>query len=123
MPIGLYVVGAGDHIEILDNHIQSIVETLKTSNGDALGLAVYGSKAPQSINWLTIDGNQLDHLVTGYSESLSLSGNVEMWQITNNLIHDNNNIGVNVEGFYHTAPNPAYDQARLGLVALNRSTT
>jgi hypothetical protein len=119
VPIGLYVVGAGDHIEILDNHIHSIVTTLKTSNGDALGLAVYGSKAPASINWLTIDGNELDDLVTGYSESLSLSGNVEMWEIANNLIHDNNNIGVNVEGFYHTAPNPAYDQARRGLVAAN----
>ena len=119
VPIGLYVVGAGDHIEILDNHIHSIVTTLKTSNGDALGVGVYGSKAPASINWLTIDGNELDDLVTGYSESLSLSGNVERWQVTNNIIHDNNNIGVNVEGFYHTAPSEAYDQARRGLVADN----
>jgi len=119
VPIGVYVEGAGNHIEILSNHIHAISTTVTTSAGDALGLAVYGTSAPASINWLTIDGNQLDHLITGFSESLSLSGNVENWQITGNLIHDNDNIGVNIEGFYQTAPDPRFDQARRGLVAGN----
>ena len=118
-PVGIYVYGAGDHIEILNNHVHAITTTVKTSAGDALGIAVYGSKAPASINWLTIDGNELDHLTLGFSESLSISGNVELWQVTNNKIHDNNNIGVNIEGFFQTAPKPAYDQARRGLIASN----
>ena len=119
VPIGVYVEGAGDHIEILDNHIHAITTTVTTSAGDALGLAVYGTKAPGSINWVTIDGNELDHLITGFSELLSLSGNVENWQVTNNLIHDNDNIGVNIEGFFKTAPDPLFDQARRGLLANN----
>ena len=36
-----------------------------------------------------------------------------------NLIHDNDNIGVNIEGFFQTAPDPQFDQARRGLVAGN----
>jgi hypothetical protein len=119
VPIGVFVEGAGDHIEILDNHIHAITTTVTTSAGDALGLAVYGTKAPASISWLTIDGNELDHLITGFSESLSLSGNVEIWEVNNNLIHDNDNIGVNIEGFFKTAPDPQFDQARRGLVAGN----
>jgi hypothetical protein len=119
VPVGIYVEGAGNHIEILNNHVHAITTTVTTSSGDALGIAVYGSDAPASINWLTVDGNTLDNLTTGFSESLSLSGNVERWQVTNNIIHDNDNIGVNIEGFYQTAPKPAYDQARRGLVAGN----
>ena len=118
-PVGVFVQGAGTHIEILDNHVHDIATTLKTAAGDALGVAVYGSAAPASINWLTVSGNVLDHLTTGFSESLSLSGNVTYWEVTRNVIHDNNNIGINIEGFYNTAPSPAYDYARLGLVALN----
>jgi Protein of unknown function (DUF1565) len=119
VPVGIYVNGAGDHIEILNNHVHAIKTTVPTSDGDALGIAIYGSKAPASINWLTISGNELNNLTLGYSESVSLSGNVEFWQVTNNKIHDNNNIGINIEGFYNTAPNVAYDQARRGLVAGN----
>jgi hypothetical protein len=119
VPIGVYVFGAGNHIEILNNHIHDIVTTVTTSSGDALGIAIYGTEAPASIEWVTIDGNELDHLTTGFSESLSLSGNVELWQVTNNLIHDNDNIGVNAEGFFQTAPAPAYDQARRGFVGDN----
>jgi len=119
VPIGIYVVGSGSHIELRHNHIQYIKTTVTTSSGDALGIAVYGSEAPAAISWLTIDSNQLDDLVTGFSESLSLSGNVTLWQVTNNAIHDNDNIGINIEGFFATAPQSKYDQARNGLVAGN----
>ena len=50
MPIGVDVEGAGDHIEILSNHIHAITTTVTTSASDALGIAVYGTKAPASIN-------------------------------------------------------------------------
>jgi hypothetical protein len=118
VPIGIYVEGAGSYIELLDNHIHNITTTVTTSAGDALGIAIYGTQAPTPISQLIIDGNELDHLTLGYSESLSLSGNVTQWQVTNNLIHDNNNIGVNIEGYFKTAP-VGYDYARNGLVAGN----
>lgn len=117
VPVGIYVLGSGSHIELRHNHIHDISTDEVSANRNALGIAVYGTK-PMAISQLIIDGNEIDHLKTGFSESLSLSGNVVAWQVTRNLIHDNDNIGVNIEGFFHTAPQ-GYDQARNGLVSAN----
>jgi hypothetical protein len=120
VPIGIYVTGAGSHIELLHNHIHDIKTTLPTARGDALGIAVYGTTAQAAISDLIIDGNELENLKLGFSESLSLSGNVTQWQVTNNVIHDNDNIGINIEGYFKTVPNnPTVDTARNGLVAGN----
>ncbi|GLQ86729.1 right-handed parallel beta-helix repeat-containing protein [Dyella flagellata] len=118
VPLGIYVVGSGDHIEVRNNHIHNIVTTVTTSQGDAFGLAVYGN-ATTPISNLIIDGNELDHLTLAYSESLSVNGNVQNWQVTNNRVHDNNNIGIVAIGFEGTAPNASLDQARNGWIAGN----
>ncbi|HEY2345888.1 MAG TPA: right-handed parallel beta-helix repeat-containing protein [Xanthomonadaceae bacterium] len=118
VPVGIYVYGSGNHIEILDNHVHDITTTVKTSAGDALGMAIYGSAAT-AISYLVIDGNEVDHLVTGYSESLTVNGNVQHWQVTHNNVHDDNNIGIDAIGFEQTAPTPAVDQARDGWIADN----
>jgi len=118
VPAGLFIEGSGNHIEIRNNHIHNIVTTIKTSAGDAFGLAVYGT-ATAPISQLIIDGNELDHLITGYSESLAVNGNVQNWQVTNNRVHDNNNIGIVAIGFEGTAPTTTLDQARNGWIAGN----
>jgi hypothetical protein len=118
VPLGIYEFGSGNHVEILNNHIHNIVTTIKTSAGDAFGMAIYGS-AMTPISDLIIDGNELDHLVTGYSESLTVNGNVENWQVTHNTVHDNDNIGIVAIGFEQTAPTVALDQARDGWIADN----
>ncbi|WP_372633988.1 right-handed parallel beta-helix repeat-containing protein [Cohnella sp.] len=123
VPMGIFVHGAGSHIEIRNNKIHNIKNTATLSSNlagrDAHGIAVYGTKAPASINHLTIDGNELYNLVLGSSESLVVNGNVDTFYITNNLIHDNDNIGIDLIGFEGTAPSPAYDQARNGTVRGN----
>lgn len=118
VPLGIYITGSGDHIEIRNNHIHNIVTTVQTSSGDAFGLAVYGT-ATTPISDLIIDGNELDHLTTGYSESLTVNGNVQNWQVTNNRVHDNDNIGIVAIGFEGTAPTASLDQARNGWIAGN----
>lgn len=118
VPLGLYIQGTGDHIEILDNHIHDIATTVQTSAGNAFGLAAYGT-ATTPISNLIIDGNELDHLTTGYSESLTVNGNVQNWQVTNNSVHDNDNIGIVAIGFEGTAPSLSVDQARNGWIAGN----
>jgi len=118
-PIGIYITGAGSNIQVLGNRIHDIITTAKTCNANALGMAVYGNSAPASINNLTISGNEISHLTTGCSESLSLDGNVENWSVTNNIIHDNNNIGIDAIGFEGVSPDPAYDQARNGEISGN----
>jgi len=119
VPIGIYITGADSYIQILGNRIHDIVTTAKGCNANALGLAAYGSSAPASINNLTIGGNEVFDNTTGCSETVTLNGNVENWSVTNNIIHDNNNIGFDAIGFEHVSPDPAYDQARDGEVSGN----
>jgi hypothetical protein len=50
---------------------------------------------------------------------VNVDGNVTNFVITHNIVHDNDNIGIDVIGFEGVSPNPAYDYARNGLVAQN----
>jgi hypothetical protein len=119
VPIGLYVTGAGTEIRLQGNHIHDIRTTANGCAANAFGLKVDGTRAPASINRLTIAGNEIDHLVLGCSESLSLDGNVEQWTISGNVVHDTNNIAIGAIGFEGVAPDPAYDQARDGVIVGN----
>jgi hypothetical protein len=119
VPIGIYFTGAGSYLQLLNNHIHDIVVTASGCNANALGVAFYGTQAPASLNHITISGNELDHLKTGCSESLTLDGNVDTFTVSSNLIHDNNNIGISVIGFEGVSPDAAYDQARNGTVIQN----
>jgi hypothetical protein len=117
-PIGIYVFGAGNNIQIVNNHIHNITTTARGCNANAFGLTVYGTQAPASIYGLAISGNQVDHLTTGCSESLSVDGNVTNFAITNNVVHDNNNIGIDAIGFEGVSSG-SYDQARNGEIRGN----
>jgi hypothetical protein len=115
VPVGIDFEGAGSYIEILNNHVHNIVQTQGTcNNANALGMAIYGTQAPASINNITISGNELDHNTTGCSENMSLDGNVQYFAVTRNLVHDNDNIGIDNIGFEGVSPNVNYDQARDG---------
>jgi hypothetical protein len=123
-PLGISVMGAGTHIELLKNNVHHIENTFQGrdrpgSGGNGFGIAVYGTDAKTPISDLIIDGNEVHHLKTGSSESLVVNGNVTNFRITHNVVHDNNNIGIDVIGFERTAPDPAVDQARDGVVSHN----
>ncbi len=123
-PLGISVIGSGSHIELLKNNVHHIQQTFEGRDapgrgGNGFGIAVYGTDAKTSISELVIDGNEVHHLKTGSSESLVVNGNVTNFRITHNVVHDNNNIGIDVIGFERTAPDPAVDQARDGLVSGN----
>jgi hypothetical protein len=123
-PLGISVIGAGSHIELLKNNVHHIEQTFNGRDApghgaNGFGIAVYGTDAKTPISELVIDGNQVHHLKTGSSESLVVNGNVTNFRITHNVVHDNNNIGIDVIGFERTAPDPAVDQARDGVVSGN----
>jgi parallel beta-helix repeat protein len=129
VPIGIYLSGHGDHLRILNNHIHHITttgpqtpgctNTSTTPNSNALGLLIAGTDGATPLSQITIDGNELDHLVLGCSESLTVNGNVQNFEVTNNRVHDNNNIGIDAIGFEHVSPDPATDQARDGVIRGN----
>jgi hypothetical protein len=123
-PLGISVMGAGSHIELLHNNVHHIEQNFQGRDapgrgGNGFGIAVYGTDANTPISELVIDGNEVHHLKTGSSESLVVNGNVTKFRITHNTVHDNNNIGIDVIGFERTALNPAVDQARDGVVSDN----
>lgn len=123
-PLGIDVRGSGSHIELLKNNVHDIENTFPGrdhpgSGGNGFGIAVYGTDAKTPITDLVIEGNEVHHLKTGSSESLVVNGNVTNFRITGNIVHDNNNIGIDVIGFERTAPDPAVDQARDGIVNKN----
>jgi hypothetical protein len=123
-PLGISIIGSGSHIELLKNNVHHIEQTFPGrdapgSGANGFGIAVYGTDAKTPISELIIDGNEVHHLKTGSSESLVVNGNVTNFRITHNVVHDNNNIGIDVIGFERTAPDPAVDQARDGVVSGN----
>jgi hypothetical protein len=118
VPMGIFVNGTGNHIELRDNIIHNIETNYSGVNGgDAHGIAVYGTSGATPLNDIIIDNNQLYDLKLGSSESLVVNGNVNQFWITNNIVHDNNNIGIDAIGFEGTAS--ANDQARNGIIRGN----
>jgi hypothetical protein len=117
-PAGIWISGAGSNLQILNNRVHDIVTTSET-NGSAFGISVYGTEAPAALDAVTISGNQVYNLRTGNSESVNVDGNVTNFTITDNIIHDNDNIAIDVIGFEGVSPNPTYDYARNGTVSGN----
>lgn len=118
VPMGIYVSGNAHHISLLNNKIHQI-ETTAGAAGNAHGIAIYGTEAANAITEITIQGNELYDLRLGNSEALVLNGNVTNFLIESNLVHDNDNIGIDLIGFEGTAPDTAVDQARDGVVRNN----
>lgn len=89
---GIRVTGSGDRIELRRNKIHEI------RGHDAMGITVYGTSASRSISNLVIDGNEIYDCDPAQSEAVTLNGNVELFSVTNNKVHDVNNIGIDFIG-------------------------
>jgi len=115
-PAGIWVTGSGTGVQLLNNSVHNITTTSE-KNGNAFGIAVYGTSSTP-ITQITISGNQVYSLKTGQSESMNVDGNVTYFTISNNIVHDNDNIGIDAIGFEGVGPSGS-DQARYGEVSGN----
>lgn len=88
---GIEAYGSGTHIEIRDNHIHHM------RGEEAGGIGFLGEKA-EPFSDLVIDGNFIHDNEPAESETLVLNGNVSGFRITNNLLVDNDNIGIDLIG-------------------------
>jgi hypothetical protein len=115
-PAGVWITGSGTGVQLLNNLVHNIT-TSTEKNGNAFGIAVYGtSQTP--ITHLVISGNEVYSLKTGESESVNVDGNVTYFSITNNLVHDNDNIGIDAIGYEGVGP-VGYDEAMYGEISGN----
>ncbi len=85
------ITGYASHIEIRDNIIHDIRGT------SAMAITVYGTSS-QPIEYLVIDNNQVYDCEPSPSEAITLNGNVRYFEVTNNLVRDVNNIGIDFIG-------------------------
>ncbi len=115
-PCGVYVEGACHDIEIRGNNIHHIGNHF--ANGNAFGLAVYGTTS-EPIAGVVITENEIHHCQVGNSESLSINGNVDGFTVSNNRVHENTNIGIVAIGHEETCEDPAQDRARNGRISGN----
>lgn len=117
VPMGVLVTGACTGVEVRNNLVWGIENN--NANGNAHGIAVYGDSTT-AISGLVIDGNEIRDCKLGWSESMVLNGNVDGFTVSNNLVHDNNNIGIDFIGFEGTCSKASLDQTRNGICVGNR---
>lgn len=86
------IYGSGTGIEIRNNRIHEI------RGKDAMGITVYGTDAKNPVSGLVIDGNQIFNCEPAPSEALTLNGNVKDFVVSNNVVQDCNNIGIDFIG-------------------------
>ncbi|HEV3278351.1 MAG TPA: choice-of-anchor Q domain-containing protein [Terriglobia bacterium] len=116
VPTGVWITGSGTGVQIQNNLVHNITTTSE-KNGNAFGISAYAtSKTP--ITGLVINGNEVYDLRTGNSESVNVDGNVTHFAITNNLVHDNDNIGIDAIGYEGVGP-VGYDEAMYGEISGN----
>jgi hypothetical protein len=112
---GVRILGAGSHIEVRDNRIHDMRGT------NAMGITVYATET-QAISDLVIDGNEIHDCEPAPSEALTLNGNVDGFTVTNNVVRDVNNIGIDfIGGETDIQPDPS-KVARNGVCRGNRVT-
>jgi len=112
-PIGISVDGSSSFIELRNN----LVHNIESPNGNAHGIAFYGTAASPMTN-IVVDGNEIRNCRLGQSESLVLNGNIDGFTVARNIVHDNDNIGIDFIGFEGTGP-AGQDQARNGICVDN----
>ncbi len=125
-PIGIHAAGAISGLRIEGNHVHQLGNDNPTLGGfdiNAHGIAVYGTSATAPTTGVVIRGNEVDHLTLGSSEALVLNGNIDGFEISDNNIHDVNNIAIDVIGFEETIPGEArwsdVNRARNGSITGN----
>jgi hypothetical protein len=116
-PAGIWILGTSHHIELHNNLVHHIENN--ATGGNAHGIAAYGYSSVSSINNLVIKGNEVRNCILGWSESMVLNGNVENFIVENNIVHDNDNIGIDFIGHEGTCNDAALDQARDGICVGN----
>ena len=79
-------------------------------------LKVCGDNTNIAINNILLDGNEVFDCRTGYSEGITVSGNVDGFVVSNNYVHDLFNIGIVLAGHYNDCSDK---QARNGIVRDN----
>lgn len=121
---GIKIHGFGDGYKITNCEIYNIgwtssKSTMPTSSNSAHAIVIVGSET-ESLKNIFIGGNYVHDCITGYSESITLVGNVEYFLIEGNTLKNNTNIGIVAAGNYAWTGAPeSVNVARSGIIRKN----
>ena len=122
--IGILVINSSN-VTISNNEFSNIdysataIGQTPNSSQNSQPIIVFGRDPLHPISNLIIDGNTIFDCEVGYSECLSVNGNVDGFEVTNNHIYNNTNIPIVAIGHEGECSDPQFDQARNGLIKNN----
>jgi hypothetical protein len=123
----IHVRNGSHHIDIRNNKLSRIMIASGTSeevieNGTSawsVAIRVTGNNATRSCHDIIIDGNEITEGEPGWAENLTLAGNVENFQVSNNIIHHTKKAGIDIAGHGAESSDPINNQARNGVIRGN----
>lgn len=116
--LGIQVSDGSSYIDIEGCRIHGI-DTPDISSGNSNPLLIIGN-TNQTMHNITVAGNEIYDCKTGWSEGLTVNGNVDNWSIVGNTVHDITNIGIDAAGHWDTeCETPSLNQARNGVISGN----
>lgn len=106
--------GRGDDIKIQNNYMHDLL------GNNAVGVLFVGSNTTIPFSNILIAGNHIQNVEPAPSEAIAVNGNIDGFEISNNLVEDVNNIGiVMIGGEDWVNTNDAVNFARNGVCKLN----
>jgi hypothetical protein len=111
---GVLIQGGGNHLEVINCQFTKLV------GKNAVAIAVHGSDAKSPLQKIKIDGCTISHCQPAPSEALVLNGNVDGFEVTNNVITDVNNIAIDFIGGEADTVKDITKVARNGICRANR---
>jgi hypothetical protein len=118
VPAGIDITGAPHDLMFISNRVHNIANSNTGKNANAYGIAVHGT-LPQAISNLVFHGNEIYSNTLGQSETFSLDGNCNGFEISGNFVHDNNNIGIGFIGYEGVCSDASQDYTRNGVCRSN----
>ena len=103
--------------KVHDIHFSSNPNAPVNENTNAQAIIAYGTDENFSIENLKINNNEVFDCRLGFSEGIAVNGNIDGFEINDNVVHDLTNIGIDVIG--HEGEGAPNDQARNGIVSRN----
>ena len=86
-----------------------------SASQNAQPFIVYG-RSSIAIKNISVHDCDFNNNITGQSEVCSFNSNIDGFNATNNVLHDNTNIAIDVIGFEGENSNTSIDQARNGTI-------
>lgn len=121
---GFYVDGYGDTIQLLNctfTNISISKDTFYTvsDSTNQPTISFIGDDENTPLSNITIKNIEIANCRPGFSECLTINGNATNFEISNNNVHNNGNIGIDIIGNYGVCANPELDHARNGIIKNN----